>query len=670
MKLLSWVIAAASVLACAMNGSASSDQADELWTRNVEPLLDRNCFKCHGGVRQKSGLDLRSLVNLLKGGDRGPAVVPGHPEESHLLQFVLPGADPHMPSDARKQLRESEIEVIRDWIQALPGTNIVTVAPTDPASWAEVYAKAYVASKVPVWVPAEGLPVHEVIDRFVELGWKKRDVVPSGPGDDATYARRVYLDLAGRIPSWEELDHFVKESEPGKRALLADRLLGGEDYPRHMREVFDVVLLERANAEAEIRRRDHGWFAFLERAFKSNYPWGRIVRDLVLARGSDAEDHGAVCYLYERHNNYQAMAEALAPVAFGVQIGCAQCHNHPLASEVEQRHYWGLVAAFNRSKNIESASSWEISESAIGGFINFANLKKESQPAQLAFLNGVTVSEQRPGEGEKETDDPDKYAVPPPKDQEKPGRAAIPKFSRREALADAVTHGNPQLALAFVNRIWAMLMGRGLLEPIDQMDSRHHASHPDLLNWLAHDFEEHGYDIKRLLRELVLSRTYQLDSRPRGEKAPPPDTFARMLEKPLSGEQLARSILIATGNARDGQAMENDAEREIRHAVVSRFPELFQTEYSASLQQATFVSNSPILDRLLQRREQNTTARLLAEDSEAERIRMTFRFVLGREPDVEEESRCLAFLQTRSVEAGTRHLLWALLASTEFQMNH
>src|SRR5262249_5018048 len=157
-------------------------------------------------------------------------------------------------------------------------------------------------------------------------------------------------------------------------------------------------------------------------------------------------------------------------------------------------------------------------------------------------------------------------------------------------------------------------------------------------------------------RELVLSRTYQLDSKPKGEKVPPPDSFARMLEKPLSGEQLARSLLIATGNAdRRGQAPEDDFEREVRRAVVNRFPDLFQAEYSASLQQATFVSNSPILDRLLQCREGNTLARLVAEDSARERIRMAFHFVLGREPDAEESSHCLAFLEARSAEAGARH---------------
>ena len=131
-----------------------------------------------------------------------------------------------------------------------------------------------------------------------------------------------------------------------------------------------------------------------------------------------------------------------------------------------------------------------VAESATGGFISFANLKKESQPATLAFLNGVVVPERRPVDGEKESDTPDLYVVPPPRKRRSLFEPAVPKFSRRAALADAVTRNNPQMAKAFVNRIWAMLLGHGLVTPVDQLDSAHRPSHPDLLNWLASDFED------------------------------------------------------------------------------------------------------------------------------------------------------------------------------------
>jgi hypothetical protein len=493
-------------------------------------------------------------------------------------------------------------------------------------------------------------------------------VQPSRLCDDRTFARRLYLDLAGRIPTTAELEAFLTDRHPDKRARLVDLLLDGPDYPRHMREVFDVVLMDRKGQKAEQQRRDHEWFAFLEHAFAENYAWDKIVHELIVARPEDSRDKGAVWYLYERQNNYQAIAEAVAPIAFGVQINCAQCHNHPLAAEVEQRHYWGLVAAFNRSKNVEAASGPGVAESAIGGFISFSNLKKESQPAQLAFLNGCVVPEQRPADREKEIDSPDRYRVPPPKEKEKPAQPAVPKFSRREALANAVTHQNPQLARAFVNRIWALLFGRGLVNPVDQIDSRHRASHPALFNWLAQEFEDDGYDIKDLIQQIVLSQAYQLDSTPAGERAPPPDGFARGPEKPLSGEQLYRSFRVATGYEPDGDAA-NDQDAELRRAFVAQFPDLFPSQYSASLQQATFLSNSPLLDRLLQPGGK-TLARILAQSSTDGRVTIAFQAVLNRAPDAEELNRCRRFLEQHSPEQGARELLWALLTSAEFQMNH
>jgi len=520
--------------------------ADELWRTRVEPLLERHCFKCHGGVQQKADLDLRSIETILRGGENGPALIPGQPEQSHLYQFVLPGADPHMPLDEKKQLSREDLALLKTWIQTLPPMErLLGGGPATNAAWAGQYIARLKESQRPAWTPPARLTPSEIIDQFVARGWKERNVKPGSLCEDQTFVRRIYLDLAGRIPTPAEADAFLADRRRDRRVRLVATLLAGDDFPRHLRDIFDVVLMERRLEPLENQRRDRQtprrddcWFHYLEDAFRANRPWNEIVRDLILARPAEETDRGAVWFLYERNNNYQAMAEAVAPVAFGVQFKCAQCHNDPLAWEIEQRHYWGLVAAFNRSKNVDVAEGIGVAESAIGGFINFQNLKKESQPARLAFLNGASVEEKRPAEGEKETDAPDFYLVPPPKEKEKPARPSVPKFSRRAALADALTRENPLLARAFVNRIWALLMGRGLVHPVDQMTARNRASHPDLLDWLAQDFERSGYDIKGLLRNIVLTRTYQLDSRPRGKSAPPPEAFARGLEKPLSAEQL------------------------------------------------------------------------------------------------------------------------------------
>ena len=150
-----------------------------------------------------------------------------------------------------------------------------------------------------------------------------------------------------------------------------------------------------------------------------------------------------------------------------------------------------------------------MAESAVGGFISFANLQKESQAATLSFLNGVQVDETRPEPDQKEEDLAELYAIAPPKEGNSLQAASIPLFSRRAELARAVTQDTPMLAAATVNRLWALLMGRGLVHPVDEMNSKHPASHPQLLDWLARDFEAHEYRLHHLVRSIVLSQAYQ-----------------------------------------------------------------------------------------------------------------------------------------------------------------
>ena len=676
---------------------------DAYWTLHIEPLLRERCAECHNPTKTKSGLDLSSLQTILRGGERGAALIPGHPDESNLYKFLSSEADPHMPPGKRKPLGDEEIGLIRKWIQELPVAAASRIAETS-TNGSAVNSPAIPAKPRFKWSPPSTMPPARAVDHFLELAWKRDKVEPAKRADDATFVRRVYLDLVGRIPTAPETASFKRDRARDKRAQLIENLLASDGYPRHMREIFDSVLMSRRGAEWEDQRASQKWFAFLEDAFGRNRPWNEVVRDLIVARPERAEDRGAVWYLYERQNNPQAVAEALAPVVFGLQVKCAQCHDHMVAREIKQAHYWGMVAAFNRSKNVDTPNGPGVAESAIGGFTSFANLKKESQPALLTFFNGRKVDETWPRDGEKETDSPDLYRVPPAKETQtenskastRPGTKAakadqptVPKFSRRVAFADAVTSDNPLLARAMVNRVWAMVFGRGLVHPVDMMDSKHPPSHPELLDWLARDFERSGYDVKRLMSTLCNTRAYQLDSRtPRPAKAKPAvprhgsplpsdgrgargeGSFARALDKPLCAEQLFRSLLIATGNPPEsGGKIAGRPEKEVRHAFVAQFPDVFPAEYNATLYQAMFLSNSPLFDHLLTPRGENLAARLPAlRDAEA-RVREAFAAVFGREPERDEWRESTAYLAARSPEAGVKQLLWALLSSAEFQLN-
>ena len=702
---LTWTWASAAslaVLACVggfVAVAVESASGDQLWSAHVEPLLKEHCIECHNPTKAKSGLDLTSLQAILRGGERGAAVIPGRAEDSNLYTFLRSEADPHMPPGKRKKLADDEVALLRQWIENLAAS---TIAPT-ATNWAATnYAAASAKPRIG-WRPPAKMPPAKAIDRFLELAWKLDKITPASPADDRTFVRRIHLDLVGRIPTREEMENFLRDRTRDKRARLIDNLLGGEEYPRHMREVFDPVLMDRRDAEWEDKRANQKWFAWLEDAFRCNRPWNEVVRDLIVARPGRPEDRGAVWFLYERENNPQAVAESLAPVVFGLQVKCAQCHDHMVAREIKQAHYWGMVAAFNRSKNVDTPAGPGVAESAIGGFVSFANLKKESQPARLVFFNGRKVEEPWPKEGEKETDSPELYLVPPTKaaetsDKDAPKRwreriakadqPAVPKFSRREAFAEAVTRDNPLLARAMVNRVWAMLFSRGIVHPVDLMDSKHPPTQPELLDWLARDFERSGYDVKRLVRTMCNTRAYQLDSRPgapgsrpartsksgRAERefgAPSPGSFARTQDKPLSAEQLYRSLLVATGNRiNTNGVVAGRSEKELRRAFIKQFPALFPAEYNASLQQAMFLANSELFDQLLAPRDANLTTRLTAVPDEKARVREAFAAVFGRDPDAEELRECSAYLKARSPEAGAKQLLWALLTSAEFQVNH
>ncbi len=678
---------------------ASFPAGGDLWNVHIEPLLKEHCVECHSPTRSKSGLDVTSLQTILRGGDRGAAVLPGRPDDSNLYKFLKSEADPHMPPGNRKPLAEDSVTLIRQWIEKLAASSVSHAA----TNLTDTHSVSALPKPRIAWQPSASITPSKAIDRFLELAWKLDKVTPTSPVDDRTFMRRIHLDLVGRIPTQEETEKFLRNHASDKRARLIEQLLADGEYSRYMREVFDPVLMDRRGEKWEDQRTSQKWFTWLEEAFHHNRPWNEIVRDLIVARPGRPEDRGAVWFLYERENNPQAVAESLAPVVFGVQVKCAQCHDHMVAREIKQAHYWGMVAAFNRSKNVDTPAGLGVAESAIGGFVSFANLKKESQPAHLTFFNGRSVDEPWPKEGEKETDSPELYLVPPEKpvetsDKDAPKRRrerttkveqpAVPKFSRREAFAEAVTKENPLLARAMVNRVWAILFGRGIVHPVDLMDSKHPPSQPELLDWLARDFERNGYDVKRLVRTLCNTRAYQLDSRtgaPNSDSArknkpgrtkqqlaaPSPGTFARALDKPLSAEQLYRSLLVATGNRADTNGVvAGKSEKELRRVFIKQFPDLFPSEYNASLQQAMFLANSELFDQLLTPRDGNLTMRLAMVPDEKARVREAFATVFGREPDTEELRECGAYLTGRSPESGTKQLLWALLTSAEFQVNH
>jgi hypothetical protein len=226
-----------------------------------------------------------------------------------------------------------------------------------------------------------------------------------------------------------------------------------------------------------------------------------------------------------------------------------------------------------------------------------------------------------------------------------------------------VTKDNPLLMRAFVNRTWAQFFGRGLVHPVDEINSRNRASHPALLEWLTRDFTEHGGDVKRLVRAIVRSRAWQRAAWSGEGEAPPAQHFAAFAERPLPAETLARSVELVLGRSVSDAGFHAE--------VAAKFPDVMPREYLATTQQAMFLTNAPAVAALLSA-EGGTAAVLAREADPGVVVRRSFEAVLGRGPDADEAAGAQAFLEKLGArrESAVRSLLWALVCGPEFLTNH
>jgi hypothetical protein len=500
----------------------------------------------------------------------------------------------------------------------------------------------------------------DLVDQRLQQRWDADGIEPAPVCSDETFVRRVYLDLAGRVPTVDERQAFLDQPANGgantKRQALIENLLASEDHIQHMADTFDTLLMGRGDRRAYRERKENHWRVWLERVFRENRPWNEVVDDLVLARPQSTDEQGAVWYLFERDNKHQAIAEAVASTLFGVKIDCAQCHDHMVAGEIAQAHYWGLVAFFNRSKNERTKLGARVAESAIGGYSEFANLEGASSPNLLTFLEAKTIDETRPDKDAKQEDSDDLYY---PATTE--GEPRVPKFSRRELFVKEVAQGHPMVARAFVNRAWAMLMGRGIVHPFDQMDSVHDPSHPELLDELAESFRASDYNVRQLVRGIVSCDAYQREAR-RPTGVDDPSTFAWYLSRPLTAEQFARSMQLGL---RGNVDVQDSIVASLREKVPDVMPQVIVTPIRESL----FLTNNPAVnDFIAASRGDGHLLSRAAKMSDTNEVAQSLALaLLGRQLDVEELPEVTRLLAKPN---GSEQVAWAMITSAEFRFNH
>jgi Protein of unknown function (DUF1549)/Protein of unknown function (DUF1553) len=513
-------------------------------------------------------------------------------------------------------------------------------------------------------------PIAEVVDHYIDLGLRKVPIKPASRADDATLIRRQTLDLDGRIPTAGESRAYCASTDRDKRARLVDRLMTSPAFVRHQATELDAMLM--AGSKGSLRE-------YLVQAAGENRPWDRIFRELMLPDQTDKAQKAAALYLRQGLKDMDRLTADVSSTFFGVNISCAQCHDHPLVRDWKQDHFFGMKSFLNRTFVNGNGNESFLGERGYGQ-IRFKTTDDVEKQAKLMFLTGRRVEESDAKEPSKDEQKKEKEGLDRSKKDKVP--PPPPKFSARAKLVElALEPGEREFfSKAIVNRIWYRLFGQGLVMPLDQMHSANPPSHPELLAWLARDVAAHGYDLRRLIRGLVLSEAYSRSSRWEGADQPRPSLFAVALVRPLTGTQLATSLRLATADPASlpSDFVSEPFEKRIQSLEESSRPlaSSFATSGGDSqigVTEALLFSNGKrISGEFLGEGADRLVSRLEKTARPVDVVDLAVRNVLSRAPDEEELRALSAFLEDRTdrPDDARRQLVWVLLTDAEFRFNH
>jgi hypothetical protein len=521
---------------------------------------------------------------------------------------------------------------------------------------------------------ADSPPLHERIDRAVAAVEKDYEKNAAPLSTDAEFLRRITLDLTGTIPTATDARAFLKDAASDKRARLIDHLLASPEYARRMQDVFDVMLLER-RPDKHVPRA--AWQDYLRSSFAENKPWDVLVREILSADGTDPKTRPSAKFYLDREAEPNLLTRDISRLFLGMNLQCTQCHDHPLVASYKQDHYYGIFAFLNRTTLFtDKARNLAVLAEKAEGEVTYQSVfdpKKETKKTTPVVPFGTAIKEPMLEKGKE-------YEVAPAN-----GVRPVPKFSRRSQLAGQVaTKDNVQFRRNIANRLWALLMGRGLVHPLDMDHADNPPSHPELLTLLADEVAATKFDVRHFLREVALSKTYQRSSElPAGGKEVPITSLKVARLKPLSPEQLAWSLMQATGltDAERKALGKNATEATVSAklagnvaAVVATFggkPGQAPGAFEATLDQALFVANGKLVRGWLAPRPGNLTDRL-AQLKETDAIAQELYLSVLTRPASDEERKDVADYLKGQKDRGPalQELAWALLASAEFRFNH
>jgi hypothetical protein len=702
----------------------------------VLPMLTRagcNSGACHGALAGKGGLKLslrgydpeadyyvltrqvlgrrldlaqphRSLL-LLKptmtvnhGG--GLRIDPDSPEYRLLADWIASGA-PGPKSEEAKLVR---IEVLPPMVTLKPGDKFqLLVRATysdgrqrDVTHWAKfssaeegvaivnddglVQVRGYGEAGIAVWF-SDLVAVSEVLVPFAnrlppdtfaraerrnfvdDLVLKKLEALripPSPLCSDAEFLRRVYLDTIGLLPTPEELQQFLADPSPDKRARWIDRLLDRPEFVDYWAYKWSDLLLisSRKLPQPAV----WAFYQYVRQSVADNKPWDQFAREILTARGSNLSN-GAANY-FVMHRDIAELTEKTTVTFLGLSLTCARCHNHPI-EKWTQDQYWALANLFSRVAQ-----------------------KNGDRPGEVIVydLPSGDVPHLRRG-------------IPmPPAPPDGPALDLSDPRNRREYFAAWLTSpDNPYFARALVNRVWRHFLGRGLVEPEDDLRLTNPPTNPELLDALTRDFVQHRFDVKHLIRTILNSATYQRSSQTIAENEADDRFYSHYLVRRLPAEVVLdiysqvtevptvfSQIKVGTTGGVAGTDQFPPGTRALQlpdSLVVSGFLDSFgrpdrsqpcscERMSDASMSQALHLNNGQTLNEKLRAKNGRIEKWVQEKVPLDEALRRLYRLALCREPTQKEQQQMLAALKEAQPREALEDLFWAVLTNPEFLFNH
>ncbi|MGI8980932.1 MAG: DUF1549 domain-containing protein [Pirellulaceae bacterium] len=510
-------------------------------------------------------------------------------------------------------------------------------------------------------------PVDETIDFYLEARLAKEGVAAAAQANDANLLRRTMLDLVGRIPTAAEAKAYVASADANKRTALVDRLMASPAFVRQQAADLDALLMRGTNQSLK---------EYVTASVEKNVPWDQMFRELVIGQEGDAEQKGAIKFIRSRAKDTDKLTADASVLFFGVNVSCAKCHDHPLVPTWTQEHYYGMKSFFSRTYDVGEF----IGEKEYG-IVNYKTVQGESKDARLMFLTGEVLTEPESKEPDENAKKEEKKKLEElKKSKQAPPTAA---YSRRARLVEIGLKdaAQPYFARAIVNQLWYRLMGRGLVMPLDQLHDQNAPSHPELLAWLARDMQSHKYDLRRLIRGIILTKAYSRTSEWDGAKARPGDElFAIAMVRPLTPWQYGTSLRVAAASPEffPADLKEDELDNRVKQmegagrniAGSLEFPE---DDFQVSVDEALLFSNSDKVKNELLRDGKEMLPTRLAEIKERREAMETAIWNIYSRPPVDEELTALEqFLHKHEDQPAQawKQAVWAMLTSGECRFNY